>query len=136
MAPNTAQEWLTVANERAADAEAMLRSRPNSIGPVYMAGYAIECTLKAYLQSRGIRFPAHGSEGHNLKGLWRASKFKLRELNDQTGNKTFFIDSWSTQLRYEQVFKHSLSSESLVDGAKRVTNWIQQKIQRRKRRRR
>jgi hypothetical protein len=45
MAPNTAQDWITVANERAADAEAMLSSRQDSVGPVYMVGYAIECSL-------------------------------------------------------------------------------------------
>ena len=60
MAPNTAQEWLTVANERAADAEAMLRSRPNSIGPVYMAGYAIECTFMAHLHE----------SWHSLSSSW------------------------------------------------------------------
>lgn len=136
MAPNTAQEWLTVANERAADAEAMLSSRSNSIGPIYMAGYAIECSFKAYLQSRGIAFPSRGSEGHNLKALWRASKFKLRDLNDNIGNKTFFIHSWSTDLRYEPRFDENLSSQSLVKGAKSVTSWIQQQIRRRKRRRR
>jgi len=32
-----------------------------------MAGYAIECSLKAYLQREGKPFPTSGSEGHNLK---------------------------------------------------------------------
>lgn len=136
MAPNTAKDWITVADERAADAEAMLPSREDSAGPIYMAGYAIECSLKAYLQSRGTRFPAHGAGGHDLRELWRSSKFKLRELNDQIGNKTFFIHSWSTDLRYEQGFEHSLSSKELVKGAKTLSNWIQQQIRRRKRRKR
>jgi hypothetical protein len=41
MAPNTAQEWIDVAKERAADVEA-LKQRLNPVGAVYMAGYAID----------------------------------------------------------------------------------------------
>jgi hypothetical protein len=48
MAPNTSQEWIDVAKERAADVEAL---KQRQVGAVYMAGYAIECSLKAYLVS-------------------------------------------------------------------------------------
>lgn len=37
MPPNTSQEWIEVARERAADAE-LLKQRLNSVGAVYMAG--------------------------------------------------------------------------------------------------
>ncbi|MGB0388016.1 MAG: hypothetical protein ACPGWR_24640 [Ardenticatenaceae bacterium] len=136
MAPNTPQEWLAVANERAADAEAMLPSRTNSVGPVYMIGYAIECTLKAYLRSQNKPFPAHGTAGHNLKGLWQACGFRLYELRDRTGHKTFFIQSWGTHLRYEQVLSGSFSSESLVNEGKKLAGWIEKQIRQQKGRRR
>ncbi|WP_013320549.1 HEPN domain-containing protein [Gloeothece verrucosa] len=54
MSPNTYQEWLNVALERIADAEAIHKHNPNAIGAVYMAGYAIECSLKALLQKKAI----------------------------------------------------------------------------------
>ena len=47
MIPTTSNEWIAVANERAADAEAIKTTRNDSVGPVYLAGYAIECGLKA-----------------------------------------------------------------------------------------
>ena len=47
--PQTYQDWRETAMERAADADAMLPERKESIGSVYMAGYAVECMLKAYL---------------------------------------------------------------------------------------
>jgi hypothetical protein len=132
MTPTTASDWLTVANERAADAEAMKISRCTSIGCIYMAGYAIECSLKALLQSSSTPFPRHGQEGHNLRGLWEASGFRLSDLSDSTGAKTFFIQNWDTALRYELTCDSSLTMMELVDGAKHLTGWIQSRIRRKR----
>lgn len=136
MAPNTAKDWITVAKERAADAEAMLSSRKDSVGPVYMIGYAIECSLKAYLRSHNIRFPRSGATGHDLKRLWQACGFTLRDLRDRTGHKTFFIQSWNTSLRYEDVPPKGFSSSELVKGGKRLAGWIQKQIRQETERRR
>lgn len=105
-------------------------ARSTSIGCVYMAGYAIECSLKALLQSTNKAFPKHGQEGHNLRGLWETAGFKLSDLSDSTGSRTFFIESWSTALRYELVSESSLPLTELVDGAKHLTGWIQTRIRR------
>lgn len=128
MAPNTAQDWLALASERAADAEAMLSSRENPFGPVYMVGYAIECSLKAYLQKNGRKFPRSGSAGHDLKRLWQACGFSFSDLRDSKGHKTFFIDSWNTALRYEGVPPKDFSSSELVTGGKALVGWIQKQI--------
>ncbi|MEB3830617.1 hypothetical protein [Phormidium sp. CCY1219] len=69
MEPTTADDCSAVANERAADAEAIAKCRPTSVGSVYIAGYAIECSLKALLQKRGIPTPTSGALGHNLHKL-------------------------------------------------------------------
>jgi len=130
MPPNTSQEWIEVARERAADAE-MLKQRLNSVGAVYMAGYAIECSLKAYLQREGKPFPTSGSEGHNLKGLWKASGFRFCDLPDTAGEKTFYIEYWNTALRYESVYHFPVPLEELVKGAQELTGWIQRQIRRR-----
>jgi hypothetical protein len=140
MPPTTAKEWIAVANERAADAEAIKKAikkeKPSAVGSVYMAGYTIECSLKALLQSRGTPFPKHGQEGHNLHGLWEASKFKLSDLSDEKGTKTFFIEHWNTALRYEISCESTLEVAELVDGARQLTGWIQSKLRRQLRKRR
>jgi hypothetical protein len=135
MAPTTASDWISVANERAADADTMKTTRCTSIGCVYMAGYAIECSLKALLQSKGTAFPRHGQEGHNLRGLWETSGFRLSDLSDSTGAKAFFIENWDTSLRYELTCDSSLTISELVDGAKHLTGWIQNQIRRNQTRR-
>ena len=136
MPPTTAKDWIAVAKERAADAEAIKKVKPSAVGSVYMAGYAIECSLKALLQSRGTAFPKHGQEGHNLHGLWEASNFKLSDLSDEKGSKTFFIQHWNTALRYEISCESTLEVAELVDGARQLTGWIQSKLRRQSRKRR
>ena len=136
--PFSAEDWTAVANQRAADAAAMLPQRADSVGPVYMAGYAVECALKAYLQRRGIPRPRSGPAGHDLRGLWRASGFRLADLNDEHGLKSFYIEAWSTDLRYAIRLDPATSVEpaDLVEGARLLSSWIQNQVRRQRRRRR
>ena len=133
MSPTTAQGWAAVATERQSDARALSEQRAESVGAAYLAGYAIECALKAYLQRAGIRFPKAGREGHNLKGLWRASGFRLRDLADHAGTKGYFINCWSTDLRYETSIPAILGSAELVAGAGQLKAWIMNQTRRRRR---
>ncbi len=136
--PDTAEKWLTVAQERMADAEAIYNNRPTSIGSIYMADYAIECSLKTLLQKRSIPYPRSGREGHNLDGLWKASGLQVAALRDSNGTQTFFLDRWSTNWRYETSLPHNpgLEVKDLLQGAKKLIGWIQNRIDRRKPRRR
>jgi len=133
--PSTTEEWMTVARERGADAEAMLPTRTASIGPVYMAGYAIECAIKGYLQHKGMPRPTSGQDGHNLKGLWKKAGFHFTDLKDPDGSKAFFIQQWSTDFRYQANITQDVSSSAdLVNAAKKVAGWIQAQIKRQRRR--
>jgi len=135
MNPTTAQGWAAVATERQSDARALSEQRAESVGAAYLAGYAIECALKAYLQRAGIPFPKAGREGHNLRGLWHASDFQLRDLADHAGTKGYFINCWSTDLRYETSIPSIAAAEHLVAGAGRLTGWILSQAKRQRRRR-
>jgi hypothetical protein len=134
MSPNTAQDWLAVAKERASDAEAIHKQYPNSVGAIYLAGYAIECTLKALLQKRGISYPTSGREGHNLQGLWKAARFQFSDLQDTQGTQTFFLEKWSTDLRYETALPVNIGLEvqELMTGAKHLSGRIRTEIRRSK----
>ena len=100
--------------------------------------YAIECSLKALLQKRSIRFPKKGYEGHNLQALWKACGFQLSDIKDFQGNQTFYLKDWSTDLRYEVMLPKNLGLEvkELIEGAKQLTGWIQTQVKRSKLRRR
>lgn len=125
---------MAVARERGADADAMLSSRASSIGPFYMAGYAVECAIKGCLQHKGVRRPASGQEGHNLKGLWKKAGFRLADLKDPDGRKSFFIQQWSTDLRYQANYSpNAPNSEDLVKAVRGLVGWIQAQIKRQRR---
>lgn len=132
MSPTTAESWIAVARERALDADALLREREQSAGPVYLAGYAIECSLKAFLQRSGRAFPTSGGAGHDLRGLWRQSGFRIRDIADESGAKSFFIETWSTDLRYELNPNLPCPMTDLVEAAKRLSGWLQTQTRRRR----
>ncbi len=55
MDPSTYEQWVEVAKERSQDAR-ILSDSNRYLGAVYMAGYSIECYLKAYLRkNKGTR---------------------------------------------------------------------------------
>ncbi len=138
MEPTTAEDWSAVANERAADAEAIEKSRPTSVGSVYLVGYAVECSLKALLQKRGIPNPTFGAQGHNLHELWRVSGLQFSDLKDAAGNQTFFLKDWNTSLRYEanlskiKDISQGITIKELMAGAKQLNGFIQTQIRRSK----
>lgn len=137
MNPDQPEAWIAVARERVADAQAVQTINPQSVGSVYLAGYAIECSLKALLQKRGIPFPKSGQEGHNLCNLWSATGFRFGSIRDADGSQTFFFKNWSTNLRYTTQFPASgHTSEQLIEGAKKLSNFLQTEVRRGKRRHR
>ncbi len=131
MEPQTPTQWIFVANERGADADAVNKSRPESIGSIYLAGYAVECSLKGYLRAAGIPFPRSGRAGHDLSALWEASKFCKRDIDDSDGSKVFYFEGWSTNLRYFVAHTSGgLTREELLSGAKRLAGWLQMQTRR------
>jgi hypothetical protein len=131
MEPQTTEDWLFTAKERGADADAVVKTRPDSVGSVYLAGYAVECSLKAYLRAAGIPFPRSGRAGHNLTALWKASGFSKRDVRDVNGSKVFYLEGWSSSLRYHTNYAHGgLNNAELLLGAKQVVGWLQMQARR------
>lgn len=124
---------MDVVKERSADATALAALRPMSTASPYLAGYCVECALKAYLNRRGIRFPEHGKEGHNLRRFWHRAGFRKSDLKNPTGAKSYFIESWDTSLRYETAINSDLDAGELVKGAKQLTRWLSTQIRRHRR---
>lgn len=124
-----------MANERALDARTLC-AQGRTVAAVYLAGYAIECYLKAYLQRVGRRFPTSGPAGHDLGELWRTSGFRLADLRDSEGNRSYFIERWNTGLRYNEVLDTELDAGVLVEGATQLAGWISGQLRRLARRHR
>lgn len=118
MTPTTAENWMAVANDRAMDAEAIEEKQPNSVGSVYMAGYAIECSLKALLQKRGIPTPTFGKD-----------KFYDRELPQNMPLLLFWVHAYGTLKGDRAHFKLTapndrvmVDNEQVLDASNR--SWM------------
>jgi hypothetical protein len=130
MSPDRWEDWREVANKRMTDARSMLPSRTDSVGPVYMAGYAIECSLKALLQQRGSGFPTQGSEGHNLRGLWASAGFTLGDIPGSDGFSTYYVEAWCTDLRYAVTERFPGTCDEMLTGAATLVGLIQTRLRR------
>ncbi len=135
--PGSPQEWFDVASERASDADAMLPGREYSNGPVYMAGWAIECALNGYLAGSGIQrpHPAPGEHSHDLRRLWRAAGLQLRDLSDPDGCKGWLLDYWGAHLRYDTEQNLPSTNADMVRAAQQLMGFLHKIIRRQRGRR-
>lgn len=136
--PADVHEWLRVAGVRLQEARELMLANTSSVGSAYLAGYAVECSLKAYLMNEGKPRPTYGGEGHNLRALWSSCDLVLRDLNDTSGSKNYFMSDWSTDLRYQVSRNTDILDSEIINGAgrvlSRITNLIRRRSQRRFRR--
>jgi len=116
--------FLEAARERGMDASTLKREK-RLLAAIYMAGYAVECGLKALLQRMRKRFPRSGSEGHHLRGLWEAAGLKLDDIR---GYRRLFMDFWTTNLRYEHSLPDGTDFEALYRGSVELVGYIQKRI--------
>lgn len=139
MNPATPDDWMAIAELRMKDGRLLLGERTRQagdaesyIGAVYIVGYAVECGLKGLLKLRHVSFATSGSEGHKLGELWGRADFTRKDLADSSGNRTFFIDTWSTDMRYDQKLSNwsSVPADELVEGAGDLLGKVKQKYKR------
>lgn len=121
---------MEVARQRAVDAEALAKEG-RELAAVYLAGYGIECVLKAYLQRLGVGFPRAGSSGHNIRALWAKCEFSLAELNDQRGCTAYYVRKWSTSLRYQTEAQDlPCDTRQMVRAAGSLVGWVTNRVRR------
>jgi HEPN domain-containing protein len=124
--PSKVNGFYEVAHERSVDAHTLrCHGRPHAA--IYMAGYAVECYLKAFLQRKGKKFPTSGREGHHLRDLWERTGFGLHTIAE---HRRLFIHSWSTDLRYQTPSQTQLDYEALYQGAAGLISYLQTQIRR------
>jgi HEPN domain-containing protein len=133
--PRNSDDWFDAARERGADATAMFTGG-RYLGAVYMAGYAVECALKGYSLFLGRTPPTRGGAGHDLRALWKSCDLQLRDLRDDTGSRAFFVEDWSTDLRYAFGELEKDIADDLVTAAQRLTQYVLRLARRRPTRRR
>ncbi|HLH69138.1 MAG TPA: HEPN domain-containing protein [Candidatus Dormibacteraeota bacterium] len=116
--------YLAAANERSTDARRLFDTGRHC-GAIYMAGYAVECRLKALLEGLGRNFPRAGASGHDLYRLWEAAGFRLQDLK---GYRRDFVMTWSTDLRYQPDLPKGANADVLYKGAIELCGYLQTRL--------
>jgi len=120
--PRNPSDWLSVARDREMDTMAIVNAGHGPSGAIYMAGYIIECSLKAYLNAQKRRIP----QIHEIRELWRRTGLRFADLPlDKTGKVHYFLFDWRVDLRYEVEFRCDYAVDELVATAK----WLSGRIQ-------
>ena len=115
-------------------------------GAMYLAGYALECALKAYLlsQSRekslsswldarrdeGRNVPnLLGAEGHNLIVLMTLAKLEERLLNDTKRKQDWGVCAqWKSILRYESKLTSEVYARDFVAACQSFYPWVSRQL--------
>ena len=124
-----------LANERIKDAEALLIAGRWS-GAYYLAGYAVECALKACFakQTRENDFPQKSAQKvftHNISELLSLAGIKALRDNDIKTSQAqqlnwAIVEAWNESTRYEiwtEVQARQLY-EAVTHSTERAMTWI------------
>ena len=136
--PVTRREFQKLADLRVQEAAVLLHNREMQ-GAYYLAGYAIECALKACIAKETKRhdFPPKPEDvrdvyTHDLKKLLRLAGLDKQLENDMQGNPALAINwgvvkDWDEKSRYVVSGLNGKDMHRAVTGPDGVLTWIKQR---------
>src|SRR5947209_4405415 len=137
MAGITRAQWQQLAEDRLLDAQTLLAAGRWSAA-YYLAGYAVECGLKACIVKRVAAEPevvfaerrfsdkiwSHGFKELAEQAGILADLDAERMASSAVGNNWTIVLNWNEAVRYEQ--KSQAEAEGLVDAVADLTNGVLQ----------
>jgi HEPN domain len=129
------RDFRSLAQLRAEDARLLLRSR-RQLGAYYLAGYAVECALKACIAKRRKRFefpPKRGSVekmySHDLDTLLDVAGLEAQLKREIAANPSFAanwntVKDWTAESRYQTSGLNGKDMYNAVAGPNGVLPWI------------
>lgn len=134
------RDFRETAKIRIADAKALLKTGRNSSGAYYLAGYAVECGIKACIakNTRAGDWPPKPEDvrkmySHDLNELIKQAGLAAAFRTELTSNPQFAgywgtVKEWSEQKRYERCSQTDAGEliMAITDISNGVLVWIQQ----------
>jgi hypothetical protein len=128
--PAEARQYYRAAKQRLDDAQLLLRAERRT-GAVYLAGYTVECFLKALilatvapgLRQRLVR-EFRGTRAHNIEWLGALYRRHVRIAIPRPITRHLSrVGSWSTDLRYATGTLKSRETEEFMDSVIAISSW-------------
>jgi hypothetical protein len=130
-----ARPYYRSAKQRFTDAELLLEGG-RTTGAIYLAGYTVECMLKALLLSlipQGKRQEMlqqfRGSRAHDFEWLQaRYYEYGGPRFPADTQRDFVFVNTWDTQIRYESGTARPRDAEAFLNAVQRIVNWAEGRL--------
>lgn len=132
------KDFKLIADLRAKEAEILLKGgKPN--GAYYLAGYAVECALKACIarQVKKYQFPPKADRArklytHNLDELISEAGLQAELVAEISRNPAFAanwgtVKGWTEESRYKSAGLNGKDMYNAVIGTDGVLQWIKQR---------
>ena len=131
-------EQRKAAIKRKADARALYeKGEQHFMGAMYLAGYAIECNLKAIAMqiygvntlkdlSKKIKVDENVLFSHGLAALVEQMPFRLRFKESEVWNDfETQVNRWSSSWRYDPGNPSKKKVDSFLKAVNKVYNWLE-----------
>jgi len=130
-APEARRFW-QAAKQRLRDAEILLE-QVRTTGAVYLAGYAVECVLKALLlnatskhRRKELEKSFRTAKAHNYD--WLIDRYR------RAGGPSFplnisrhlsFTNTWTTSLRYQAASLSNKTAVPFLEATRQILGWVE-----------
>jgi HEPN domain-containing protein len=135
MRPSIVRRFWRAAEQRFTAAEFLYGSERN-LDAVYLAGYAVECSLKALILARTvarqhdslISRAFRGRRGHDFEDLRAMLRERSVALPIKVAVDLRQVASWSTDLRYEVGRMSNEDAHAFLEAVRRILNWVDKSL--------
>jgi HEPN domain len=134
--PDNSRKFFRVATQRFAEAQFLFEGERH-VASIYIAGYAVECGLKALLLStmpehrqKEVAATFRGTGWHNFNRIVEAyiegggSRLPVDIVKDLA----YLYDEWSVDLRYASAEKSFPEAERFTHSTDRLLEWVKGRL--------
>ena len=130
-----ARAYYRAAKQRYDDAEFLFAAHRET-GAVYLAGYTVECFLKALVLNgvaRGARKQVldsfRGSRAHDIEWLGELYRQHVRAgIPGDISLSLMRVSEWSTDLRYATSLKREFDSKEFMESVLKIALWAERRM--------
>jgi HEPN domain-containing protein len=122
--------------QRFEDAQLLFKYHKTT-GAVYLAGYGVECFLKALVLSAIANLDArakmlksfHGARAHDFEWLKkRYLDHAGASIPPEIARHFAFVNTWSTDMRYKPGSVRDRDAKKFLDAAEKIIEWAKGRL--------
>ena len=129
------RRFFRAASCRFEEAQFLIDKGHFTTGAVYLAGYAVECMLKALIlsnevpeQNKTTLATFKGQSGHSFEGLKEQLSRRKVFLPPEVSVELMELNWWTTSLRYDPSTIRLTDAEAFFKSTKSILHWAEGRL--------